>query len=579
MIKIVCRLADGTRHDISKLLTKVVWSGDIKSCSRKLEFSTIASSSDNKIKSFNIPLSAFIIFYENDKELFRGFIYKRDLNSSSSTIEYLAYEYAQKLNDIKCSYNIKDKTPSQIVDMICKEYSIKKNKIASSSVKVKKIFLGATLYETIMSAYTEQSKSDNKKYMIEYIGDTLNVVEKGIIKLKTTFEESKNIINSSFSETVEGMVNKVLIVDDTGSIKSDIKDEGLIKVHGLFQDVYQASEGKDDNVEAKKLLKGITQTCKLSGFGDTTCKTGYGVQVKDSFTNLVGHFYIDSDIHTWEGGKYSIDLDLNFKNIMHEVEAGKDETETSSSSNGVTVSGGKEVDAEFTAYYPSNDPMQGGFKSANGETLKPQNLTCAAPKEVSFGTKIQVKGTGTSRDGVVYRVNDRGGAIKIVNGVYKIDLLMSTRQEAYSFGRRKGKAVIGVSTTSNSNDSSSSSKANKAVDIAKTKIGGPYVWGATGPNKFDCSGLTQFCYKQVGVSIPRTSREQANFGKKVDKNNLQAGDLVFFDTKGSGVVTHVGIYEGNGVFIHASSPKNGIKRNKVNESYYVKAWKGARRVV
>ena len=433
------------------------------------------------------------------------------------------------------------------------------------------------LLHLIQTGYTEQSKKDNKKYMIYASKDTINSMEKGVTKLKVKFEEGQNIINTNFKESISNMVNKVLIVDDTGNKKSEIKDDNLLKVHGLFQEVYKVEEGKDADVEAKNMLKGIEKTCSLSGFGDTTCIVGYGVEVKDTHTGLTGLFYIDADTHTWEGGNYQIDLDLNFINIMHEVSAGEDEQEQTSnnSSSGTTVTGGKEVNAEFTAYYPSNDPMQGGFKSANGETLKPSSLTCAAPKEVAFNTKIQVKGTGTSRDGIVYRVNDRGGAIKVVNGVYKIDLLMSSKKEAYDFGRRKGKAIIGVSVTNNSSGSTSGGRQD-IVDKAKSKLGTKYVWGATGPNTFDCSGLSSWCYRQVGINIPRTSLEQSRSGKAVSKDKLLPGDLVFFKTT-SAPVGHVGIYVGNGQMIHTSSPSKPCRYDKVFEGYYGQRYVNARR--
>ena len=66
------------------------------------------------------------------------------------------------------------------------------------------------------------------------------------------------------------------------------------------------------------------------------------------------------------------------------------------------------------------------------------------------------------------------------------------------------------------------------VDAAASKIGSPYVWGATGPNSFDCSGLTSWAYKQVGKDIPRTSEAQAASGTKISRNDLQAGDIVAF---------------------------------------------------
>ena len=97
------------------------------------------------------------------------------------------------------------------------------------------------------------------------------------------------------------MVNKVLIVDDNGNKSSEVSNDEWLKTYGLFQEVYKKEENKDTNVEAKAMLIGIEQSCSLSGFGDTTCITGCGVQVKDTSTGLVGLFYIDSDSHSWSG--------------------------------------------------------------------------------------------------------------------------------------------------------------------------------------------------------------------------------------------------------------------------------------
>ncbi|QIS10889.1 protein p60 precursor [Nocardia arthritidis] len=88
-----------------------------------------------------------------------------------------------------------------------------------------------------------------------------------------------------------------------------------------------------------------------------------------------------------------------------------------------------------------------------------------------------------------------------------------------------------------------------ALAAALTRIGDPYVWGATGPNQFDCSGLVQWAYKQVGKDVPRTSSQQANFGTPVPRDQLQPGDLVFFYSD----ISHVGIYAGNGLMVHAST--------------------------
>ncbi len=116
---------------------------------------------------------------------------------------------------------------------------------------------------------------------------------------------------------------------------------------------------------------------------------------------------------------------------------------------------------------------------------------------------------------------------------------------------------------------------------AKSFLGVPYVWGATGPNTFDCSGFTQWVYRDVGINIPRVSKNQARVGQFVKYQNLQRGDMVFFDTKKkrTGLVSHVGIYLGNGDFIHASSAGKSVVIYNFNEKeFYKKRFLWGRRV-
>ncbi|MFC9769354.1 C40 family peptidase [Rhodococcus jostii] len=99
----------------------------------------------------------------------------------------------------------------------------------------------------------------------------------------------------------------------------------------------------------------------------------------------------------------------------------------------------------------------------------------------------------------------------------------------------------------------------RAVTYAESKIGAPYVWGATGPDTFDCSGLMQWAYQQAGVSIPRTSQTQEAAGASVGLNALQPGDLVFFYNG-----EHVGIYTGNGNVIHSPEPGDHVKTTPIS---------------
>ncbi|MCR8744913.1 SH3 domain-containing protein [Romboutsia lituseburensis] len=131
----------------------------------------------------------------------------------------------------------------------------------------------------------------------------------------------------------------------------------------------------------------------------------------------------------------------------------------------------------------------------------------------------------------------------------------------------------------NGSESIPQDKVQAIVDIAKDQIGKPYVWGAEGPDTFDCSGLTYYVYGKVGIKLPRVSRDQYGVGTYVSRSNLQPGDLLFSSTDGSGNITHVGIYIGNGEMIHSPKPGANVQTTNINSSYWQNAHIGAKRVI
>lgn len=115
------------------------------------------------------------------------------------------------------------------------------------------------------------------------------------------------------------------------------------------------------------------------------------------------------------------------------------------------------------------------------------------------------------------------------------------------------------------------------ASYARQKIGKPYEYGAQGPDKFDCSGLSLWCHKQVGINIQRTASAQGAAGKVIAKADLRPGDLVFFDTMDTGSIGHVVIYVGGGNIVHAPKPGDYVKEVSMNNSYWNPRFKTARR--
>ena len=148
------------------------------------------------------------------------------------------------------------------------------------------------------------------------------------------------------------------------------------------------------------------------------------------------------------------------------------------------------------------------------------------------------------------------------------------------------KASTNAPSTSRSDGSqpqstASASKADKIIATAKKYLGIRYRYGGASPSGFDCSGFTSYVFKQHGISLNRTSSDQSKNGTAVDKKNLKPGDLVLFSAPSSkSRIGHVGIYIGNGNFIHSSSGKKyAVCISNLSDAYYVKAYKTARRVL
>ncbi len=166
-----------------------------------------------------------------------------------------------------------------------------------------------------------------------------------------------------------------------------------------------------------------------------------------------------------------------------------------------------------------------------------------------------------------------------VNQVKNLQLIDTIEQEPVTEESKEEEVETPVDRDQSSNESeivqvAVEQNSTSVIQTAKSYIGTPYVWGGTSPNGFDCSGFIQFVYGQQDKIIPRTVNEIWNFSSPVDSPSI--GDLVFFETYQAGP-SHLGIYLGNGDFIHAGS-SSGVSVSNLNESYWETRYLGAKRI-
>jgi cell wall-associated NlpC family hydrolase len=199
-------------------------------------------------------------------------------------------------------------------------------------------------------------------------------------------------------------------------------------------------------------------------------------------------------------------------------------------------------------------------------------IAAVAPK----GTVVLI--TGALKTGF-YPVDWDG-----LDGYISADYLLHTKlalSQRGGSGSSSGSTSSGSSSGSSSGGSSSgSATGTRIVDYAMQYLGYPYVWATHGPSSFDCSGFTYWVvYNTLGINITYGTSYQINYGSAVSRNSLQPGDLVFFQNTYTWGLSHVGIYIGNGKFIHAENESTGVVISELSSTYYSSRWYGARRLV
>ena len=306
-------------NDITHLVNTITWSGSRIQAARKLEFTYTQEPRDPNFPVYVMSIGETVKAYSEDGDIqFVGNIYTTERKTSASTITVTCYDNLFVLSKSKTTRKFTNMTAEDITKAICKEMGIKVGNLAETKEKITFIANNKSGYQIILMAYTEASKKTGKKYQSMMEGDELDIIEKGSLIEGLVIDQYRNITDSSYKESIENMVNKVMVTDDKGNFIRYESNDNHIRRYSMIQAVYKESKNKNTQEEVKDIFKGPERSGTIDCLGDYDALSSYSIEIRDVITQLSGKFWIKSDTHTFQEGQHSMKLEIEFENIMTE---------------------------------------------------------------------------------------------------------------------------------------------------------------------------------------------------------------------------------------------------------------------
>lgn len=315
---------DKNKANITGMVKDVQWSGDVNSFPRTVDISLKNTNDINKGKRlFGYSPGNTVILFDDDKEIFRGTIFKTSLNEIGDE-SFTAYDelvYVTKNNN---SVFIKNKTASEVITAQCKKFGIKVGSIEKTSYTIPKLFCdNKSLSDIFIDVLEEERKHAGNKFLI--------TSKKGAVYMTSRSKAMKltikvaNVITASKETSIEEVRNQVMVTKgslnpkdgDTKFASVTVSDSTSKSKYGTMQHVETADD--DDSTakmkkKAEQLLKELKYaevTNQIEFIGDTSCVTGNIIDIEDDLSGLKGRFYITSDTHTWSNGVHKMSLQLS----------------------------------------------------------------------------------------------------------------------------------------------------------------------------------------------------------------------------------------------------------------------------
>lgn len=402
---------------ITSYVTDVTWSGSVDQAARKVEFS-VAYNTANKDISFipvDVKLGGTIDMFYTDGaqprvQFFSGKVFFRKRNTKQFTYDIVCYDAMIYLAKNKIQKKFADVSITDAINQVCKEAGIEVTSTPSIETKFNYIADGKSCTE-VLKQISDTNVAAGGKPLTAYCNlGKIVVTEKGQNLIEGyTATDSANVEHSEHSESIENMINRVLAVDDEGTIAQVYQVDDNIKQFGQLQEVFKLRPPKDgetvDNAkEAQSKLHGVQSESSLVGLGNIQCITGYTITVQEE--QLQGKFFIKSDNHKFSDNVHTMTLTLEY--VPDENEKEPEVTVTNIATPVFNSSNAGSAGNTGSRTMSVSTGLQAGARTWVGATMQNGSKGCveAAGKVGSYYSPFLAKESKSGVAGVSRLVSD-----------------------------------------------------------------------------------------------------------------------------------------------------------------------------
>ncbi|HBG0426714.1 NlpC/P60 family protein [Clostridioides difficile] len=625
------------------VLDGITWEIERRGTPSKLEFTIVMDDILQFCEGNSVRL------YYKGTGVFYGYIFQKKRDKENH-IKIVAYDQLRYFKN-KDTYVYSNKTASELVKMLAKDFNLKYNVIEDTKYKISRVEENKTLFDMILTALDDTLRE--KKEMYTLYDDFGRITLKNVASMKLDTVMNNDVIedfdyNSSIDSDTYTKIK--LVRDNEESGKRDVyiaQDSAHMRSWGILQ-MFETVDKNMSEAEIKqkcdillKLYNKKTKSLSLkNALGDIRVRAGCLIPVFLDLGDieLQNYMLVEKVKHTFENNSHFMDLTLvdgdefasyssssyssGNTNNKDEKKNGPAQSTTSKEDNDMInklnkvfknkLSNTGNIFVKYSNAYKVNAALMAAIsihETGNGSSSLCKNKNnFFGMKGMSFSSVDEGIKKGISNLSRNYIHTGRKTLDSIrdkyaplydsplnkdwVPGVGKFyKQITGNAYSSNSAGTGVGSneeaeknlkdTTYQVQNNNNANTSTNnSSKTDKLINLAKSKLGCKYVYGATGPNTFDCSGFTQWCYKQIGIKIPRTASAQSKAGKAVDlkdRSKWKAGDLLC--RIGGGSSNHVVMYIGNNQIIHSPQTGDVVKIESVNSYRKGKAYTHVRRFI